>query len=91
MHDILAGILVNEVRLIFGYLAAKDVVTIDQVNAKIASFQYNVADIKSKLSCVVLTREDLNQSAVQMWTLACLLPFMIGQHVDDGDPVCYVL
>jgi len=87
MHDILAGILVNEVRLIFGYLTAKDVVTINQVNAKIASFQYNIADIKSKPSCVVLTREDLNQSAVQMWTLARLLPFMIGQHVDDGDPV----
>jgi len=87
MHDILAGILVKEVRLIFGYLTAKDVVTIDQVNAKIASFQYNVADIKSKPSCVVLTRENLNQSAVQMWTLARLLPFMIGQRVDDGDPV----
>ena len=81
MHDILQGILLNEVRLIFGYLTAKGVVTIDQVNAKIASFQYNVADVRSKPSCIVITREDLNQSAVQMWTLAHLLPFMIGEHV----------
>ena len=42
MHDILQGIFVNEVWLIFGYLTAKGVLTIDQVNVKIASFQYNV-------------------------------------------------
>ena len=87
MHDILEGILVNELKLLFNYLAAKGIVTIDHINAQIASFHYSVGDVKSKPSCVVLSREDCNQSAVQMWTLARLLPFMIGHHIATHDLV----
>jgi len=76
-----------EMKLMFNYLSKQGIVSIDHVNEQISSFHYSVPDVKSKPSCEVLTREDCNQSAVQMWTLARLLPFMIGHLIDVDDPV----
>jgi len=60
MHDILEGILPHDLKLILNYFGEKGIVSIDELNAKISRFCYDLSDSKSKPSCIVLTREDCN-------------------------------
>lgn len=68
MHDILEGILCTEMRLIIIYFIKSCLFCLDDLNAKLQSFGYGLSDAKSRPSCTVLTTDDLNQSAVLMWT-----------------------
>jgi hypothetical protein len=86
MHDLLEGIVPHELKLLFKHLCDTGLLKLDDLNTRISGFSYDVADIKSKPSCIVFTREECNQNAAQTWTLARLLPFMIGDLIPEDDP-----
>lgn len=90
MHDILEGIGGLEVKLVLGSLIEDKLVTLDQVNYRITSFDYGFSDVRNNPSSIKpqdLKNPDgsFRQTASQTWCLLRLLPLMIGDLVPEGN------
>ncbi|XP_013413276.1 uncharacterized protein LOC106175700 [Lingula anatina] len=92
MHDLLEGVCSLEVKLILNGLIQSNVLTIDELNAQIKSFNYGFCDSHNKPTTNTITELSLRnpdgasgQSASQMWCLVRYLPLMIGHMVDENN------
>lgn len=90
MHDILEGVGAYEIKLVLSSLISHKVITLDQVNYRITSYDYGFCDSANKPSTIrpqELKTPDssMKQTAAQMWCLLRLLPLMIGDLIPDGN------
>ena len=88
MHDFLEGVLPLEIKLIIRELLSEGYFSLNELNIRIASFNYGPADVKNKPSYI--SQNQLNnpggasgQKAIQMMTLAVYLPLIMGDLVDE--------
>ena len=89
MHDVLEGSLPVVVIELINYLLEKKYITLKTLNASIRNFKYGINEVKNKpceIDATHLKKKKLRQSAAQLWTLATLLPLMIGSQVPVTDP-----
>lgn len=86
MHDVLEGVAPLEVKLMLRHFIYEEkLLTLEQLNERISSFQYGYGDIKNKPSVIMNLRNSesaLKQTASQMWCLLLVLPFLLGDCVD---------
>lgn len=86
MHNILEGIAPLEVKLMLQHLIYEEkMITLEQLNDWIASFQYGYGNVKNKPSVILKLRSSDNaikQTASQMWCLLLALSFLLGDLVD---------
>nr|XP_054591281.1 uncharacterized protein LOC129155120 isoform X1 [Nothobranchius furzeri]XP_054591300.1 uncharacterized protein LOC129155133 isoform X1 [Nothobranchius furzeri]XP_054591301.1 uncharacterized protein LOC129155133 isoform X1 [Nothobranchius furzeri]XP_054591321.1 uncharacterized protein LOC129155141 isoform X1 [Nothobranchius furzeri]XP_054591322.1 uncharacterized protein LOC129155141 isoform X1 [Nothobranchius furzeri]XP_054591360.1 uncharacterized protein LOC129155163 isoform X1 [Nothobranch len=90
MHDILEGIGGYEIKLVLNALIEQKIVTLDQLNYRLTSFDYGFCDVHNKPSTIKpqdLKNPDtgLRQSASQTWCLLRLLPLMIGDLIPEDN------
>ena len=90
MHDILEGVGGLEIKLVLNSLIEQKVMTLEQVNNRLVSFDYGFYDVHNKPS--EIKPQDLKypdgafrQTATQTWCLLRLLPLMIGDLVPEGN------
>ena len=86
MHDILEGVAPLEVKLMLRHFIFEEkLITLEQLNDRISSFQYGYGNVKNKPSVIMNLRSNENavkQTASQMWCLLLVLPFLLGGLVD---------
>ncbi|XP_066535471.1 uncharacterized protein [Hoplias malabaricus] len=90
MHDILEGIGGYEVKLVLNSLIEQKIVTLDQINYRLTSFDYGFSDSHNKPSLIKaheLKNPDgaLRQTASQTWCLLRLLPLILGDLIPQGN------
>ncbi|XP_049333157.1 uncharacterized protein LOC111195806 isoform X1 [Astyanax mexicanus] len=90
MHDILEGIGGYEVKLVLNSLIEQKLITLDQINYRLTSFDYGFIDSHNKPSLIKsheLKTPDgaLRQTASQTWCLLRLLPLAIGDLIPEGN------
>lgn len=90
MHDILEGVGVYEAKLVLGSLISQKVITLDQVNYRITSYDYGFCDSANKPSTIrphelKMPDSAMKQTAAQMWCLLRVLPLMIGDLIPEGN------
>ncbi|XP_016366511.1 uncharacterized protein LOC107707121 [Sinocyclocheilus rhinocerous] len=92
MHDILEGVGGYETKLVLNSLIEQKLLTLDQLNNRLTSFDYWFSDSHNKPS--VFKPQDLKnpdgamrQTAAQMWCLLRLLPLMIGDLIPEESNV----
>ncbi len=90
MHDILEGVGGYETKLVLNSLIEQKLLTLDQLNNRLTSFDYGFSDSHNKPS--VIKPQDLKnpdgamrQTAAQMWCLLRLLPLMVGDLIPEGE------
>ncbi len=90
MHDILEGVGGYETKLVLNSLIEQKLLTLDQLNNRLTSFDYGFSDSHNKPS--VIKPQDLKnpdgamrQTAAQMWCLLRLLPLMAGDLIPEGE------
>lgn len=90
MHDILEGVGPYEIKLVLNALIDQKVMSLDQLNYRLTSFDYGFSDRVNKPS--LLSRHDLKnvdkamrQSAAQTWCLLRLLPLLIGDLIPEDN------
>ncbi|KAK0132606.1 hypothetical protein N1851_032474 [Merluccius polli] len=90
MHDILEGVGPYEIKLVLNALIDQKVLSLDQLNYRLTSFDYGFSDRVNKPS--LLSRHDLKnvdkamrQSAAQTWCLLRLLPLLIGDLIPEDN------
>lgn len=90
MHDILEGVGGFELKLVLNSLIEQKILTLDQLNYRLTSFDYGFADCHNKPS--LIRPQDLKnpdgsfrQTAAQTWCLLRLLPLMVGDLVPEGN------
>ena len=88
MHDFLEGILPLEFKLVMAVLIEEGCFSLQELNERIASFNYGFAEKKNKPSPIQsshLTNPSgsSGQKAVQMKCLACYIPLIVGDLIDD--------
>jgi hypothetical protein len=94
MHDLLEGIVPYETKLVLNNLTViRKLLTLEELNARIASFDYGYVDKKNKPTTLSdadiadIDKHSLNQNASQMHCLAMTMPFLVGDRVPEGDGV----
>ncbi|XP_032366042.1 uncharacterized protein LOC116684672 [Etheostoma spectabile] len=90
MHDILEGVGGFEMKLVLNSLIEQKLITLEQLNYRLTSFDYGFCDGGNKPSAIKpqdLKNPDgaLRQTASQTWCLLRLLPLMIGDLVPEGN------
>lgn len=90
MHDILEGVGGYEMKLVLNSLIEQKLLTLEQLNYRLTSFDYGFCDGHNKPSAIKpqdLKNPDgaLRQTATQTWCLLRLLPLMIGDLVPEGN------
>ncbi|KAK9963884.1 hypothetical protein ABG768_005106 [Culter alburnus] len=90
MHDILEGVGGYETKLVLSSLIEQKLLTLDQLNNRLTSFDYGFSDGHNKPSAIKpqdLKNPDgaIRQTAAQMWCLLRLLPLMIGDLIPEGE------
>ena len=97
MHVMLEGALKYFVKLLLEYyICSEKLFTCDILNKRIKNFPYGNVDISNKpspISLIHLIKGSLRQTASQMWLLARMLPFLIGNLVDTTSSMwdCFIL
>ena len=90
MHDLLEGIVQYEVKLVLKYLIEDrnpPLMSLDNLNRRVASYNYGFAESKNKPSEIKLRTSGnaVGQKAMQSWCLLRHLPFIIGYMEDEND------
>lgn len=87
MHDILEGVAPLEVKLMLQhFIYFEKLFTLEQLNDRIASFDYGYTNVKNKPSVILNLRtaeNPIKETASQMWCLLLFLPILIGDFVSD--------
>ncbi|KAJ8044396.1 hypothetical protein HOLleu_07132 [Holothuria leucospilota] len=83
MHDLFEGVIPKEIKLILGTLIAQGCFTLDDINNRIASFDYGFIDKKNRPSPILSSALNnpsgaSGQKAAQMMTLFFNIPLMLG-------------
>ena len=81
-HDLFEGVIAYDLVAIMQKFVPKKWFTLEYFNHIIRSFSYNHEDKISKL-LVVGNWNKLSENACQIWCLLCLLPFLIGDQIQD--------
>ena len=84
MHDLLEGIIPNEIAATLQSLIAKQFISLIEVNQILIHFPYSLSDRNSKPPEITLP--SLRIQAAEAWTLLRNLPLMIGAKVPRDDP-----
>ncbi|KAJ8021395.1 hypothetical protein HOLleu_38575 [Holothuria leucospilota] len=88
MHDFQEGILPLEMKLILNELVAKEIISVDELNSRLKSFNFGLID-KTNRPSPILSSHLTNpagasgQKAAQMKCLAIFLPLIIGDKVEE--------
>lgn len=90
MHDVLEGVGGYEMKHVINSLIEQKLITLEQLNFRLTSFDYGFSDCRNKPSAIKpqeLKNPDgaLRQTAAQTWCLLRLLPLMIGDLVPEGN------
>ena len=88
MHDILEGVGKLELGLILESLITKKIVTIDNFNTLLDTFDYGYTDASNKPRCLSRANNRINvrQSASRMWCLLRVMPLLIGELIPNDSP-----
>lgn len=94
MHDLLEGVVEKEIKLVMNYLVySSKVITVANINNRIASFSYGIIESKNKPSSnftdVMLkniTDSSIKQKAAQSWCLIRHFPLLFGDLFNEEDP-----
>ena len=89
-HDLFEGFAVDVVSNVVVYCIRQSFFTLTQLNDAIISFKYSFSDQANKPQPIKerpLSKLKVKQTAVEMWNLLRLLPFIIGHLVPFGDVV----
>lgn len=92
MHDFLEGVLPLEIKLIISTLIEEEYFTLEELNTRLAAFNYGFVDMKNKpspiqASALANPSGPSGQSAAQTNCLALYLPMIIGDLVDEDSEV----
>lgn len=85
MHDVLEGVAPLEVRLLLQrYIYEEKLLCLEQLNERIASYDYRYSNTKNKPSVILNLKSEtaIKQTASQMWCLIQNLPFLLGDIVN---------
>lgn len=90
MHDIFEGIAPLEVKLVLQHFIGRGYFTLDELNNRVASFNYGFAEKKNRPSAISANslanaKGPSGQSASQMMCLAFNLPLIIGDKVEEDN------
>ncbi|PIK60815.1 hypothetical protein BSL78_02296 [Apostichopus japonicus] len=90
MHDILEGVCPLELKLVLQQLIHKELLTLNELNARVTSFNYGIPDKRNKpvpFTANALRSPDgaPGQNAAQMWCLIRHVAVMLGDLVPEGD------
>lgn len=89
MHDVLEGVAPLEVKLLLRHFIYEEkLFTLEQLNQRIAGFDYGYMNEKNKPSAIINLRSSENavrQTASQMWCLLQVLPFLVGDFINRED------
>ena len=84
MHDLLEGVVDIVLTFVLEYFINNNFFTLEWFNKRILFFNYNSCHKKNKPSAVKkekFNKIKLRQKAAQMWTLAKIMPFLIGSKI----------
>ena len=86
MHDLLEGAFSYEVKACLNHCVSQKYFVVDELNARIVSFDYCTSENANKPACIddkVVSSKNwkIHQSASQMWLLARTLPLLVGDKV----------
>jgi len=85
MHDLLEGIIPLEFSLVLTTLVSEKYLTVDNLNAAIASFDYSAGDKNSKPSTFSLL-SSIHLNATEALCFIRNLPLMIGSQIPQEEP-----
>jgi hypothetical protein len=93
MHDLLEGVVPFTIKLMLRHFLLKGFINSQVLNTRIRNFQYSLNDLRNKPSPkftdATLGKEgnyNTKQRAAQNWCLARMLPLLIGDLIERGDP-----
>lgn len=83
MHDILEGVLQYDIKFVGKYLISQKILTLDQINERIESFDYGPINQSNKPSAFKVTKKGhlINQRAGQAWCLLSVFPIMFADVI----------
>ena len=93
MHDLLEGVIPHEIKALLMYFILEcKYFTLKKLNERLANYNYGYTEASDKPT-PISDIKSLRQSAAQMWLLATLLPFLIGDLVPEESEHwhCYLL
>ena len=76
MHDLLEGVVQWELSFFFEYIIKNKILSQDNVNQKIAAFNYGVLERSNIPNSVLFGRETVGQKAAQCWCLIRFTPLI---------------
>lgn len=83
MHDILEGVIPHEMKaLLFHFIKICKYFTLNQLNERLSNYNYGYSEVSDKPT-PISDIDRLRQSAAQMWLLANLFPFLIGDLIPE--------
>ncbi|KAJ8048620.1 hypothetical protein HOLleu_01002 [Holothuria leucospilota] len=90
MHDLLEGVVQYEIKLVLSYLISDRepaLITLNQLNKEIASFDYGSTEKSNQPSQIKLNSQGnaIGQKAMQSWCLIRHLPLIIGHLLEEWD------
>lgn len=90
MHILLEGIIQHELRLFLFYCTqSQKYFSLKWLNSRIKAFQYTDHDRKNRPQVIdaraLKPGGRIKQTAIEMYTLLCLLPFLVGSKITHGD------
>ena len=88
MHDLLEGVIPYELKLLLQHLIfIEKCFTLEWFNRQILSFKYTYLDVRTKPEIIDLKhlkgKGKLQQSAMSMFTLCMILPFVLASKLPD--------
>ncbi|XP_036419954.1 uncharacterized protein LOC118803580 [Colossoma macropomum] len=94
MHDLLEGVIPNELSLCLKSLISKNYFTLDHLNAIIHSFPYKLLDKTNRPQQIPKSfalKGSIGGNCHENWTLLRLLPLMIGDKIPEKEKTWQIL
>lgn len=87
-HDLFIGIVPDMIEKVVHHLVSQDCFTLEYLNQRIETFDYDAEDKPNKPSTmpVTLSKFRVKQTASQSWCLLRLLPLLVGPLIPHDDP-----
>lgn len=83
MHDLNEGVIPKLLKNIFEYFFAEGLVTENELNSRIKSFDYGISQQRNVPNSVFLKKKNLGQNATQSRCLLFHLPFLLANFRND--------